>query len=185
VQKALFVGSLYPIASRWACHEKGIPGLRGTDHVGFNVPDIEQATKFFVEVIGCDYIYKLGPFQSDDDWMERQLNVDPRTVIKQNRHFRLGHGTNFEIFEYQSVDQTPMAQPKNSDAGGHHLAFYVDDLDAAIEHLKSHGVEVLGEPVSSTAFATGQRWITSWPPGVCSSNLSATRTARSMKRMLP
>jgi len=91
--------------------QKGIPGIRGTDHVGFNVPDIEQATKFFVEVIGCDYIYKLGPFQSDDDWMKRQLNVDPRTVIKQNRHFRLGHGTNFEIFEYQTVDQTPMSQP--------------------------------------------------------------------------
>jgi len=139
--------------------QKGIPGIRGTDHVGFNVPDIEQATKFFVDVIGCDYIYKLGPFQSDDDWMKRQLNVDPRTVIKQNRHFRLGHGTNFEVFEYQSVDQTPMAHPKNSDAGGHHLAFYVDDLDAAIEHLKSHGVEILGEPVSSKAFATGQRWI--------------------------
>jgi len=52
-----------------------------------------------------------------------------------------------------------MSQPKNSDAGGHHLAFYVDDLDVAIEHLKSHGVEVLGEPVSSMAFATGQRWI--------------------------
>jgi len=41
--------------------QKGIPGIRGTDHVGFNVPDIEQATEFFVDVIGCDYIYKLGP----------------------------------------------------------------------------------------------------------------------------
>ncbi|HBB38859.1 MAG TPA: glyoxalase, partial [Candidatus Aquiluna sp.] len=70
----------------------GIPGIRGTDHVGFTVPDIEAATKFFVEVIGCDYIYKLGPFASDGDWMARQLNVDPRTIIRENRHFRLGQG---------------------------------------------------------------------------------------------
>jgi len=139
--------------------QKGIPGIRGTDHIGFNVPDIEQATAFFVDVIGCEYIYKLGPFQSEDDWMVKQLNVDARTVIKQNRHFRLGHGTNFEIFEYQPADGVTGPQPKNSEIGGHHLAFYVDDLDAAIDHLKEHGVEVLGEPVESKAFAKGQRWI--------------------------
>ena len=58
--------------------------------------------------------------------MEKQLNVDPQNRDQaETVTFGLGHGTNFEIFEYQSVDQTPMAQPKNSDAGGHHLAFYV------------------------------------------------------------
>ena len=31
-----------------------------------------------------------------------------------------------------------------SDWGGVHLAFYVDDMDAAIEHLEDHGVRVLG-----------------------------------------
>jgi glyoxylase I family protein len=137
----------------------GIPGIRGTDHVGFTVPDIEAATKFFVEVIGCDYIYKLGPFASDDDWMARQLNVDPRTIIRENRHFRLGQGANFEIFQYEPADGDQGEQPKNSDLGGHHLAFYVDDLDIAIEHLKKNNVRVLGEPVESKAFAKGQRWI--------------------------
>ncbi len=51
------------------------------------------------------------------------------------------------------------SQPKNSDIGGHHLAFYVDDLDAAIEYLRSEGVEVLGDIVVSKQGATGQRWI--------------------------
>lgn len=32
----------------------GIPGLRGTDHIGFTVPDLEQAVDFFVNVIGCE-----------------------------------------------------------------------------------------------------------------------------------
>lgn len=136
----------------------GIPGLRGTDHIGFTVPDIEEATDFFVNVIGCEYIYKLGPFVSEDDWMAEQLNVHPRTVIKQNRHFRCGFGANFEIFEYQTPEGQG-GQPKNSDIGGHHLAFYVDDIDASIAYLKAKGVRVLGDPVASKAEATGQRWV--------------------------
>ena len=39
----------------------GIPGLRGTDHIGFTVPDLEQAVDFFVNVIGCELSYELGP----------------------------------------------------------------------------------------------------------------------------
>ena len=30
----------------------GLPGLAGTDHIGFTVPDMEEATRFFVDVIG-------------------------------------------------------------------------------------------------------------------------------------
>ena len=62
------------------------------------------------------------------------LNVHPRAVMRRLRFFRCKHGSNFEIFEYDSPDQN-QAQPKNSDVGGHHLAFYVDDLDAAVAYL--------------------------------------------------
>ena len=49
--------------------------------------------------------------------------------------------------------------PRNSDLGGHHLAVYVDDLDAAVEYLRSRGVEVMGEPVASRNASEGQRWV--------------------------
>jgi hypothetical protein len=35
---------------------QGLPGVRGTDHIGFTVPDMEQAHEFFVEVIGCQHV---------------------------------------------------------------------------------------------------------------------------------
>jgi len=54
----------------------GLPGLAGTDHVGFTVPDLEAATRFFVDVIGCVLVFEVGPFQSDDDWMQAHLGVD-------------------------------------------------------------------------------------------------------------
>ena len=139
--------------------KRGMPGLRGTDHIGFTVPDLEQAVDFFVNVIGCEPFYELGPFEAEDDWMAVHLNVHPRTVMKRLKFLRCGHGTNFELFEYQAPDQNP-AQPKNSDIGGHHLAFYVDDIDAAIAHLKRHGVTFQGEPtVRTEGPSAGQTWV--------------------------
>lgn len=61
---------------------KGLPGLRGTDHIGFTVPNLQEAITFFVDVIGCEPFYELGPFQSDSDWMQTHLNVHPRAVMK-------------------------------------------------------------------------------------------------------
>ena len=137
----------------------GIPGVRGIDHIGFTVPDLDEAERFLVEVLGAVHVYTLGPKRSDDDdWMAVQLGVHPRTVIREIRFYRLGNGTNLEVFAYDSADgQSP--QPRNSDIGGHHLALYVDDMDAAAEFLRAAGVEVMGEPVTSAGAATGQRWL--------------------------
>jgi len=141
-------------------NQAGIPGLRGTDHIGFTVPDLEEATRFFVDVVGCELVYSLGRIQDHQgDWMSRHLNVDPTAVIKDIRLFRCRHGSNFEIFEYESPDQN-RSQPRNSDVGGHHLAFYVDDMQAAMEYLSRHGVRFLGEPTHRTSGpSAGQSWI--------------------------
>jgi glyoxylase I family protein len=136
---------------------QGIPGLTGVEHIGFTVPNIEEATAFFVEVIGCEAVYDAGPFQSDTDWMTTHLNVHREAVTKL-RFLRCANGPNIELFEYESPDQNAV-QPKNCDVGGHHLAFYVTDLDAAVEHLRNHNVRVLGEPTANTGPSEGQRWV--------------------------
>ena len=105
---------------------RGMPGLRGTDHIGITVPNLEQATDFFVNVIGCEQVYDQGPFRAADDWMATHLNVHPRAVMRKLRFFRCFNGSNYEVFEYESPDQVATA-PRNSDVGGHHLALYVDD----------------------------------------------------------
>ncbi len=138
---------------------QSMPGLRGTDHIGFTVPNLDQAVDFFVNVIGCEAFYELGPYSAEDDWMQTYLDVDPRAVMKKLRFLRCGHGSNFEIFEYSAPDQNTQ-QPRNSDVGGHHLAFYVDDFDTAIEYLKGKGVKILGEPVlRSEGPSGGQTWV--------------------------
>ena len=67
--------------------------------------------------------------------------------------------SDFELFEYQSPDQRTV-EPKNSDYGGHHFAFYVDDIDAAVAYLRSKGLKILGDVKRDTAGPTkGLAWV--------------------------
>ena len=136
----------------------GIPGLRGGDHIGVTVPDMEQAHAFFTGVLGCDHVYSLPEMRhDDDDWMLDHLNVDPRRAVNEIRFYRCGNGLNFEVFEYEPHEGQREA-PRNSDIGGHHVAFYVDDMDAAVEYLRACGVRLLAGPVASKNASAGQRW---------------------------
>lgn len=135
-----------------------LPGLSRVDHIGFTVPDLDQAHRFLVDVIGCEYMYSLGPYQHDDDWMREHLGVDPRAVMRQLHFYKCGGQAIFEVFSYEADDRR-LDQPRNSDVGGHHVALYVDDLDAAVEFLRANDIEVLGDPTASSGPSEGQRWV--------------------------
>lgn len=151
--------SLVALTFGISAHGGGLPGMRGIDHVGITVPSLKQAVDFFVDVLGCEAYYKLGPFKADNDWMEVHLNVNPRAEIPTMQLVRCGNGTNFEVFEWTAPDKktTP---PRNSDIGGHHLAFFVDDMAKAVAYLKSKGVKTFGEPtVMKEGPSAGETWL--------------------------
>jgi hypothetical protein len=110
-------------------------------------------------VIGCVLVFDVGPFQSDDVWMQVHLGVDPPAVIRKLRMFRCKTGASFEIFEYEFEGASPTS-PRNSDVGGHHLAFYVEDVNAAAAYLKARGIAVLGEPTTmQSGPSKGLTWV--------------------------
>ena len=133
-------------------------GVRGVDHIGFTVPDLEQAHDFLTEVIGCEYLYKLGPVENRGPWMTQQLGVAEDTVMRELRFYKLGAQAIFEVFQYEAVRQATTV-PLNSDVGGHHVALYVDDIDEAVSLLRAGGVDVHGEITASTGASQGQRWV--------------------------
>lgn len=136
-----------------------IPGLRGIEHVGITVPDIDVAVRFFVDVLGCEECFAAGPFSATDDWMARQLGVDARATIPQIRMIRCLNGPNIEIFAYETADQI-RKPPRNSDLGGHHIAFYVEEIAAAVTYLHAHGLTVMGDPVVMTdGPSAGETWV--------------------------
>ncbi|TSE13618.1 glyoxalase [Mesorhizobium intechi] len=124
-----------------------IPGMRGHDHTGITVPDMQQAVDFFTEVVGCKKAMSFGPFADDKGtFMHDLLGVDPKAVIEQITMVRCGYGSNIELFKYTAPDQKDLT-PKNSDIGGFHIALYVDDVAAAKAYLDGKGVKTRMGPL--------------------------------------
>jgi catechol 2,3-dioxygenase-like lactoylglutathione lyase family enzyme len=124
----------------------GIPSSAGVDHVGITVPNLDEAIDFFETGLGCEHIYTAGPFSDPEgDWMKVSLGVHPRASTTLAM-VRCGPTQNIELFEYEAEDQVKVP-PKNSDVGGMHIAFYVEDMEKAVAYLKAApNVKVLGEP---------------------------------------
>lgn len=124
-----------------------LPGMRGVNHIGLTVPDMAEAVGFFTDILGCEKATSFGPFRDDEGtFMQDLLDVDPRAVIHEITLLRCGFGSNIELFHYEAPDQKTVTA-RNSDIGGHHIALYVDDIDAAASYLKSKGVRTLLGPL--------------------------------------
>ncbi|WNG36970.1 VOC family protein [Archangium violaceum] len=139
---------------------KGIPGALAVHHVAETVPNLDQAVNFFVNVLGAELLYRIGPVEDKTgDWMTRQLNVNPRASTH-IAMLRFGPYTNLELFEYTAPGQRQQL-PRNSDWGGHHLAIGVENVDAAVDYLRSvPGVKILGEAQTITEGPiAGDRWV--------------------------
>ncbi|MES0028778.1 VOC family protein [Mesorhizobium sp. M0040] len=131
-------------------YASSIPGMRGHDHTGVTVPDMQQAVDFFTEVVGCKKAMSFGPFADDKGtFMQDLLGVDPKAVIEEITLVRCGHGSNIELFKYTAPDQKDLT-PRNSDIGGFHIAFYVDDIAAAKAYLDGKGVKTRMGPLPVT-----------------------------------
>ena len=135
----------------------GIPTARNIDHFAITVPDLNAAVQFFVEVLGFEIVYKLGPTEDTaGTWMQDRLNVHPRASLNFVM-LRCGPNVNLEVYEYSAPDQNRV-MPRNCDWGASHVAFFVEDIHAAVAYLKAvPGVrflqepeEVIGGPIGST-----------------------------------
>jgi len=134
------------VASVGKAQGQAIPGVRGIDHIGFTVPDIEQGITFFQEVLGCTEVMRFGPFSDDKGtFMQDLVDVHPRAAIKLIAMMRCGQGSNIELFQYEAPDQSTK-MPRNSDHGGFHIAFYVQDIKAAVDKAKALGLKTFMGP---------------------------------------
>ena len=126
--------------------------MAGIDHLGINVPDLQQAEAFLAQTFGCRSLTHIGPFPTATG-----------AGIVRLAMVRCGSGANIELFEYGGArNATSMVNgaPRGADPGATHIAFYTDDVPAGVAYLKAHGITVLGEPVSMTAGATaGETWV--------------------------
>jgi catechol 2,3-dioxygenase-like lactoylglutathione lyase family enzyme len=116
--------------------------IRGIEHIGITVPDIKQATEFFVTAFDAIYMYDIIDSPIGGDWIEEGLGVPEGTTIQSIRVLRLGNGPNIELFDYSTAGQQAAALP--CDLGYQHVAIFVDDIAAASEKLEGAGARILG-----------------------------------------
>ena len=131
----------------------GLPGLSHVDHVGLTVPDLDAAVRFYTDVFGGTELYRLGPFAASEmpamedgrDWTEAHLNVAGAALNICMIH--IAPNIMLELFQYDLPADKSTTPPRNCDAGGHHIAFKVDDIEIAKSYLADHGCTVMAGPI--------------------------------------
>ena len=119
---------------------KGIASARHVDHVGITVPDLDVAISFFENALGADLLWKQGPFE------ETPTGVPIHSIYL--AMLRLGPSINLELMAFDADSQV-RKMPSNIDYGATHIAFFVDDIEAAASSLKEHGAELLKGPLDA------------------------------------
>lgn len=114
-------------------------GMVGLDHVGITVPDIKAAIEWFEDVLGAEAPLSFGPLPAGP-FVAGVVDVAETASIDQITSLRIGHSAYIELFQYTAPEGQRHDMPKNSDWSGHHVAFYVTDMEAAVDYMKSRKV---------------------------------------------
>jgi methylmalonyl-CoA epimerase len=98
------------------------------DHVGIAVSDLQASLAFFKDVLG--------------------LHVETSEEIasqKVRAHFLSTGRSTLEVLEATAPDSPIAKYLEKRGPGMHHVALRVDDIDAALAHLKSRGIRLIDE----------------------------------------
>lgn len=107
------------------------------DHVGVIVRDLAAAKAFFIN-LGLDV---LGEGDFEGELFDRVSGLSGVKVSIAMLRTPDG-GTNIELSQFHSpTDAGVIQQPAANTLGIRHIAFVVDDIEAAVAQLKQHGAE--------------------------------------------
>ena len=115
--------------------------IQRMEHVGIVVDDLEAATAFFVEL----GLVLQGEGQVEGGWVDRVVGLKGVRVEYAMVETPYGHGR-LELVKFHS----PSARGGDGHApanilGIRHVAFAVDDIDAAVASVRARSGELVGE----------------------------------------
>jgi len=111
-----------------------------TNHTSFTVSDLDRSVAFFRDALGFEVTSKAP---RDKSAIERITGV--RDAEVQIAYVR-GPGHSLELIEYTAPEDRGGVRPRPCDVGFAHVAYDVDDIDAAIAAAAAHGVEPIAAP---------------------------------------
>lgn len=110
-------------------------GFKGIHHVAVSVPSLARAKEFYVDKLGfilCDESHLEA--SEDGDKVTQLENADSHVLMVKAGNLFL------EIFEFHSPKPRAQDNRPVCDHGYTHLAFEVEDIQAAYEYLQTAGV---------------------------------------------
>ncbi len=117
----------------------------GLQHIGFTVPDMEEAVEFLTSMFGAVTVMECGSVDVDDEFMLTRLGVPDGCKIVDQRVVQVGTGGALELFQYAGVSGKQTLK-HNGEVGAMHIAFEVDDAFAAADRMRDAGVDLLDGP---------------------------------------
>lgn len=125
-----------------------IPGAR-YGHTNLIARDWQALARFYENVFGCTRVPPERHYQGEA--LERGTGI--RRAEVRGAHLRLpGHGCDgptLEIFTYSVLAERPVTAPNRPGFG--HIAFVVENVQAACDEVLANGGSSIGEVVTLTA----------------------------------
>ena len=113
-----------------------------TNHTSFTVSDIDRSLAFFRDALGFEVTSK-GP--RSPSLIQAITGVEGAEVLIA---YVRGPGHSIELIEYIKPETRSSVRPQPCDTGFRHIAYDVDDIDAAIKAARDHSVEPIGPVVA-------------------------------------
>ncbi|KYG29198.1 VOC family protein [Priestia endophytica] len=121
--------------------------IRGIDHIGVTVPDMEEATEFFRKAFDAKVVYdskrpEEGAMGGEE--IEKILGLKKGSEVVHMRLVSIGESISIELFKYQGINQRRPANP--DDLGVQHFAVYVDNMEEAVKKFDQAGGYLFTKP---------------------------------------
>ena len=115
--------------------------IQRMDHVGIVVEDLAQATEFFL-ALGLE---RQGDGSVEGDWVDRVVGLEGVRSELVMLQCPDGHGR-VELAKFHSPEGAGGDREAAANVPGiRHLAFVVQDVDAAVASAQAQGAELVGE----------------------------------------
>ncbi|AFK87170.1 MULTISPECIES: methylmalonyl-CoA epimerase [Thermoanaerobacterium] len=102
--------------------------VKKIDHIGIAVKSIEEASKFYEDVLG-----------------QKVAGIETLSSENLKTAFVKIGDVEIELLEATSPDSPVAKFIEKKGEGIHHIAFKVDDIEASLEKLKSKGIRLIDE----------------------------------------
>jgi catechol 2,3-dioxygenase-like lactoylglutathione lyase family enzyme len=125
--------------------------VRGVDHIGITVTDLERSIGFYTSILECSIVMRQ---EKEGGYLAAIVGYPDAHVLM--THLQPpGGGPRIELFQYL-VPESEVRDLEPLNVGNAHICFVVEDLAALYERLVEKGISTISPPVEvDTGVNTG------------------------------